>query len=245
MGLPMLAKQLKVDTSQQGFLKFRLQDIEWVTVGVGVDRSIPRNPANKHRPPTDVENKPMHRIAFGDPVVRNGLAVRLAGVPPSVAIRLRRGPRKGPRIRGGGRGSTRSPERSSGSGASSPCFFLPDDRTIVFAEEDAIRKIASDNDPAPPTYLSGKAWERASRGSSPSRSRIVTIHSRSTTTWAGRMTRWSCRYSKGPTVNLRRDDADPIVLHADASCRDRDASQAISRSIDSLIKLGRQYTNMI
>ena len=45
MGLPMLAKQLKVDTSQQGFLKFRLQDIEWVTVGVGVDRSIPRNPA--------------------------------------------------------------------------------------------------------------------------------------------------------------------------------------------------------
>ena len=178
----------------------------------------------------------MHRIRFRQPGGPDGRAVRLAGVPPSVAIRLRRGPRKGPRILQDHR------RDQADLGGSSPCFFLPDDRTIVFAEEDAIRKIASDNDPAPPTYLSGKAWERASRG-------LVAFAIKN------RDDSFTKHYDLGRpddavVLSLFKgvdwwvfgvDDADPIVLHADASCRDRDASEAISRSLDSLIKLGRQY----
>ena len=237
MGLPMLAKQLKVDTSQQGFLKFRLQDIEWVTVGVGVDRSIPRNPANKQRPPTDAENKPMHRIAFGDPVVR-----MVAPFDWLAFLRQWRFDCEEVRVKG------RAYYKITGEirriwGGSSPCFFLPDDRTIVFAEEDAIRKIVSDNDPAPPTYRSGKAWERASRG-------LVAYAIKN------RDDSFTKHYDLGRpddavVLSLFKgadwwvigvDDADPIVLHADATCRDRDASEAISRSINSLIKLGRQYS---
>ena len=236
-GLPMLAKQLKVDTSQQGFLKFRLQDIEWVTVGVGFDRSIPRNPANKQRPPTDAENKPMHRIAFGDPVVR-----MVAPFDWLAFLRQWRFDCEEVRVKG------RAYYKITGEirriwGGSSPCFFLPDDRTIVFAEEDAIRKIVSDNDPAPPTYLSGKAWERASRG-------LVAYAIKN------RDDSFTKHYDLGRpddavVLSLFKgvdwwvfgvDDADPIVLHADATCRDRDASEAISRSLDSLIKLGRQYS---
>jgi hypothetical protein len=231
--LPMLAEQLKVDTSQQGFLKIRLQDIEWVTAGVG----FPQYPGDKQRAPKDAENKPMHRIAFGNPVVR-----MVAPFDWLAFLRQWRFDCEEVRVKG------RAYYKITGEikriwGGSSPCFFLPDDRTIVFAEEDAIRKIAGDNDPAPPTYLSGKAWERASRG-------LVAIAVKN------RDDSFTKHYDLGRpddavVLSLFKgadwwvvgvDDADPIVLHADASCRDRDASLAISRSIDSLIKLGRQYS---
>ena len=41
------------------------------------------------------------------------------------------------------------------------------------------------------------------------------------------------------------DDADAIVLHADATSRGRAASEAVSRQIDSLIKLGRQFVQQL
>jgi hypothetical protein len=37
------------------------------------------------------------------------------------------------------------------------------------------------------------------------------------------------------------DDADALVLHAEATSRGPAASEAVSRQIDSLIKLGRQF----
>ena len=70
MGLPMLAKQLKVDTSQQGFLKFRLPGYRVGDRRRRLRSLVPRNPANKQRPPTGAENKPMHRIASATPAVR-------------------------------------------------------------------------------------------------------------------------------------------------------------------------------
>ena len=123
-----------------------------------------------------------------------------------------------------------------------PCVFLPDDRTIVFDEEDVIRKIAGGEGPAPPAYLRGKEWERASRGLV-----AVAINNQNDT--------FAKHYDLGRpddavVLSLFKgldawifgvDDADPIVLHADAACRNRDASEAISRSLDSLIKLGRQF----
>ncbi len=206
----------------------RLQDIEWVTAGVG----FPQYPGDKQRAPKDAENKPMHRIAFGNPVVR-----MVAPFDWLAFLRQWRFDCEEVRVKG------RECYKITGEikriwGGSSPCFFLPDDRTIVFAEEDAIRKIASDNDPAPPTPLSRKAWERASP-------RLVAIAVKN------RDDSFTKHYDLAVVLSLFKgadwwvigvDDADLIVLHADASCRDRDASEAISRSIDSLIKLGRQYS---
>ena len=39
------------------------------------------------------------------------------------------------------------------------------------------------------------------------------------------------------------DDADAIVLRASAACRGSDVSEVIARSIDSLVKLGRDAIN--
>jgi BlaR1 peptidase M56 len=234
--LPSLAKQLKVDTSKPGFSKLRLQDIEWVTAGVGFDRSIPKYTVDKQRPPTDAENKPLHRFSLGGPVVR-----MVAPFDWLAFLRQWRFECQEVRVKG------RVYYKITGEikriwGGASPCFFLPDDRTIVFAEEDAIRKIAGGDDPAPPAYLGGKEWERASQG-------LVAIAIKN------RDESFAKHYDLGrpddaEVLSLFKgvdwwvigvDDADPIVLHAEASCRDRDASEAISRSLDSLIKLGRQY----
>ena len=123
-----------------------------------------------------------------------------------------------------------------------PCVFLPDDRTIVFDEEDVIRRIAGGEDPAPPAYVRGKEWERASSGLV-----AIAINNQNDT--------FAKHYDLGrpddavvlslfkgiDTWIVGVDDADAIVLQADATCRNRDASEAVSRSLDSLIKLGRQY----
>ena len=141
-----LAKQLKIDTSRPGFLKLRGQDIEWVTASVSFGKTRQRRTRARHT---------LHvRLPDGP----NGRAVRLAGVPPPVAIRMRRGPRRGPCR------TTRSQGRSRRFLGPNPCVFLPDDRTIVFDEEAVIRKIASGEIPEPPAFLRGPAWERASRG---------------------------------------------------------------------------------
>jgi beta-lactamase regulating signal transducer with metallopeptidase domain len=235
--LPALAKQLKVDTSRPGFLKLRLQDIEWATAGVGFDRSIPKSTVDKQRPPADAENKPLHRFSLGGPVVR-----MVAPFDWLAFLRQWRFECQEVRVKG------RAYYKITGEikriwGGTSPCFFLPDDRTIVFAEEDPIRKIAGGDDPAPPAYLRGKEWERASRG-------LVAIaiknHDDSFTKHYD-----LGRPDDAVVLSLFKgvdwwvigvDDADPIVLHADASCRNRDASEAITRSLDSLIKLGRRYS---
>ncbi len=41
-----------------------------------------------------------------------------------------------------------------------PCVFVPDDRTIVIDEEDVIRKMASGEYPASPSFLKGRDWEQ-------------------------------------------------------------------------------------
>ena len=56
-----------------------------------------------------------------------------------------------------------------------------------------------------------------------------------------RRTRWCLSLFKGiDSWVFGVNAADSIVLHADATTRGRDASEAVSRQIDSLIKLGRQ-----
>ena len=118
---------------------------------------------------------------------------------------------------------------------------MPDDRTIVFDEEHVIRRIAAGDDTALPAYVRGKEWERASRGLV-----AIAINNRNDT--------FATHYDLGrpddavvlslfkglDTWIIGVADADAIVLRADGTCRNRDASEAVSRSLDSLIKLGRQ-----
>jgi hypothetical protein len=122
-----------------------------------------------------------------------------------------------------------------------PSVFLPDDRTIVLDEEAVIRKIASGEIPEQPAFLSNPSWERASRG-------LFAIAVKN----HGDM--FAKHYDLGRpddaiTLSLFKgieswilsvDDTDAIVLHAEAACRNRDASEAVSRSLESLIAMGRQ-----
>ena len=122
---------------------------------------------------------------------------------------------------------------------SNPCVYLPDDRTLVFDEEAEIRKYVRRESPAPPAYLRGPDWERVSRG-------LLAI------AFNNQDGAFAKSYDLGRPDDavvlslfkgvdrwvLGVDDADAIVLHADAACRGRDASEAITRAIDSLRKLG-------
>ncbi len=237
MDLSMLAKQLKIDTSQPGFLKFRLQDIEWVTAGVGFDRSIPRNPANKQRPPTDAENKPMHRIAFGDPAVR-----MVAPFDWLAFLRQWRFDCEEVRVKGRAYYKITGEFKRICGDRALACSCPTTGRSSSPRKTRSARSPAATIPHRRPTSAERSGSGRAA-GSSPSPSRI------SDDTFAKHYDLG--RPDDAVVLSLFKgvdwwvfgvDDADPIVLHADASCRDRDASEAISRSIDSLIKLGRQYS---
>ena len=121
-----------------------------------------------------------------------------------------------------------------------PCVYLPDDRTIVFDEEETIRKLAGQGAPPQPAFLRGPDWERASRGllavaignqdgafaksydlKRPDDAVVLSL-------FKG-VDRWT----------FAVEDADAIVLRAAAACRGSDVSEVIARSIDSLVKLGR------
>ncbi len=160
---PPLSKQLKVDTSRPGFLKLRSQDIEWVTGNVTFDTVKKANEG-----PTP----PLHARLSGRP---NDRAIRLAGVPPPVEVECEE-------VRFGGRAYYKVTGDLAKTLGPKGCFFLPDDRTIVFDEEPVIRKFVSGKQPELPAFLRGQAWERASRGLLASPSRTRTTRSPRTTT---------------------------------------------------------------
>ena len=116
-------------------------------------------------------------------------------------------------------------------------MFLPDDRTIVLDEEAVFRKIASGEMPEPPAFLRSPAWERANRGLL-----AIAIKNQNDS--------FAKHYDLGrpddaivlslfkgiDTWLLGVNDDDEIALHANAICRNREASAAVSRSLESLIK---------
>jgi len=233
--LAALAKHLKVDTSRPDFLKLRCQDIEYITAGIGFDKS-PRNvQGDKVRAQGGGIEEPMHRIMFGT------MSARTVAPFDWLAF-LRQWRIECEEVRVNGRAYHRLNGYFKTLLGRNPCAFVADDRTIVFDEEDVIRSIAAGEDVAPPAYVRGKEWERASRG-------LVAI------AISNRHDTFAKHYDLGrpddaavlslfkglDTWILGVADADPIVVQADATCRDREASEAISRSLESLIKMGRQY----
>jgi len=120
-----------------------------------------------------------------------------------------------------------------------PCVYLPDDRTILLDEEAAIQKLVRRQNPVVPAYLTGPDWERVSRGLL-----AVAIHNQDG--------EFAKQYDLGRpddavVLSLFKgvdrwvfgvDDADAIVLHAAAACRDG-ASATIARLVESLVKRER------
>ena len=228
------AKKLKVDTSRQGFTMLRCQDIEWLTAGIGfgVDRTPPQNAPP---PPTDGAVVPMHRISFGSMAARMVEPFDWPAFLNQWRFGCQEAHEKGHKYYR----ITAEFKRFLGR---NPCFFLPDDRTIVFDEEDVIRRIACGEGPPAPAYFRGKEWERASRGLL-----AIAINNENGT--------FGKHYDLGRPDDavvlslfngldawiIGVDDADAIVLHAEAACRSRDASEEISRSLNSLINRGRQF----
>jgi beta-lactamase regulating signal transducer with metallopeptidase domain len=230
----LVGKRFKVDTSRPGFMKLRCQDIEWITTGVGFDQFPPQVPRNKHRPASKTVDEPLHRIFFGS------LAVRMV-TPFDWLAFLRQWRLDCEAARAKGRTYYKITGEFKRFLGPNPAVLLLDDRTIAFDDENVISQIASSEDFAPPAYLRSKEWEEASRG-------LVAF------AMTNRNDAFAKLYDRGrpddavvlslfkglDTWILGVDDADPIALHADATCRDRDSTDAVCRSLDSLIKLGRR-----
>ncbi|HKI20945.1 MAG TPA: M56 family metallopeptidase, partial [Isosphaeraceae bacterium] len=222
--LSMFAKQLKIDTSRPGFLKLRCQDIEWVTGAINLGRH--KNLA---------EDKPQHTFGIGNPTVR-------MIAPFDWLAFLRQWRFECEEVHVGSRVYYKITGKFKTMLGPNPCAFLPDDRTIVFDEEAEIRKMVGAEKPESPTFLRGKDWERASCGLL-----ALAIKNRNDAF----MKHYDLdRPDDSVVLSLFKgvdswvfgvDDADALVLHADATSRCRDASEAVSRHLDMLIKLGRQF----
>ena len=216
-----LSKQLKVDMSAPGFLKLDAKDIESVFGGLRFGRTV-----------KDGQTK-LHMIEFGR-------VVTIRTVAPFDWLAYLRQWRLGfEEVRDGGRTFHKVTGPLAEMIGPQPGVYLHDDRTLVLGNLSTLRALAARKDPAAPAYLRGADWERASRGLL---AYAITNHDGT----------FPKRYDLGrpddalflslfPGVDhwvTTIDDADSIVVHASAACRDRDASEAIARAVESVRNRG-------
>jgi beta-lactamase regulating signal transducer with metallopeptidase domain len=229
-------EKLKVDTNRPGFVKLRCQDIDWLTAAIHFDESPPQIARGKKVLAVNGKRKePLHRISFGS------LAIRMLAPFDWLAF-LRQWRLECEEVRVEGRVYFKITGELKKLLGPNPSLILLDDRTIVFDEENAIREIAGVDEHAPPAYIRSKEWERASRALA-----VLAVDNRNGA--------FAKHYDLGRAddalvLSLFKglyswiicvDDADAINLHAQGVCRDRDATLAVSRSLESLISLGRRY----
>lgn len=229
LDLSEVEKQWKIDTSRPGFLKLRCEDVEWLSASVGFGHTTKVDP-------------PLHSFRLGNPVIRMAAPFDWLAFLRQWRVELEQ-------IRVGGRGYYKviGPYKELLlEFGKIPCVFVPDDRTIIIDEEDVIRKMASGEYPASPSFLKGRDWEQAHRGLL-----AVAIKNSDDT--------FEKHYDLGRPDDAMVlplfkgidwwvfgvNDADAIVLHADAISRGRDVSEAVSRQIDSLLKMGRKALEQI
>jgi hypothetical protein len=216
-----LAKQLKIDPSAPGRLRLGFDNIDWVITNLHF------GPGGNH--PGKQE---MHRFELHHPTVRT--------TRPFDWLRFLREWRLDfSEAHEGGQKYFKVTGILKSLLGQNPCVYLPDDRTIVFDEEARIQKMLRREKPVVPAYLAGKDWEPFSRGIL-----AVAINNHD-----GEFTK---SYDLGRPDDavvlsllkgvdrwmLGVDDADEIVLHASAVCRD-DTNRIITRSVESLMKMAR------
>ncbi len=140
-----LSKQLRVDTSRPGYLKLRAEDLEWITAGLRFGQA------------KNAEKGDLHTFMLLYPTFRTV-------APFDWLAFLRQWRLEFAEVREGGRVYYRITGPLKEALGRAPCVYLPDDRTIVFDEEEPIRKLAGQGAPPRPAFLRGPDWERASRG---------------------------------------------------------------------------------
>jgi hypothetical protein len=124
--------------------------------------------------------------------------------------------------------------------APNPCFYLPDDRTIVLDDEEPLLRIIRRGAPATSPYAQGPDWERVSRGLL-----VVALDNR-----AGRWTQ-EMQGSGAQTLGLPIvdwvdrwifgvADADNLACQAIATCADDHGTEATARAVDSLLDAARR-----
>ncbi len=217
-------KRLCGDTSRPGFLRLRAEDLEWITA---CQRSY------RAKNPDGAEG---HRFMVGRPAFRTV-------APFDWLAFLRQWRLEFVEVRDGERVYYRIEGPLKEALGPAPCAYLPDDRTIVFDEEKVIRKLSGPDAPPLPAFLRGPDWERACGGLL-----AVAVNNRdgafAKSFDLGRPEdAVALSFFKGVDHwTFSVDAADDIVLRAAAACASGDASQAIARSIDSLLK---QYRDLV
>lgn len=220
IALSELSTVLNVDTTRPGFLKLGVEDLESITFGIGFGHQ--RNQ----------EGADMHSILLGCTAFRTA-------TPFDWLTYLRQWRFEFAEAREGGRLYYKVSGPLKEVLGSNPCgVYLPDDRTLVLDDEAVIRRLVLGKAPAPPASLRGADWARACRGIL-----AVAIDNENGSFVKG--------YDLGRpddavVLSLFKgvdrwvfsvDDAGSLAVHASAACRDADAGRAITRAIDSLLKL--------
>jgi beta-lactamase regulating signal transducer with metallopeptidase domain len=206
--------------ARPGAVKLAVEDLEWITAGVRFGHS--KNPDGAMR----------QTFMLGWPAFRTV-------APFDWLAFLRQWRLEFTKVREGKAVYYRVKGQLSGILGPDPCVYLPDDRTIVWDGEKEIRKLAVEG-PLSPTFARDPDWQRACRGLA-----ALVINNES-----GAFVK---AYDVGSPDDalflslfkgvehwtLSVDDADSIALRAAAACLSADASGAIARSVESLVKKGR------
>jgi beta-lactamase regulating signal transducer with metallopeptidase domain len=217
--LSSLAKELKVDTSRPGFLKLGVEDLDWVTFGLGFGRG-------KNSERTD-----LHAFMLSVPVVRTV-------APFDWLAYLRQWRFEFAEAREGGRPYYRVLGPWKEILGPDPCVYLPDDRTLIVDSEAAIRKLARGEAPASCADLLVADWARACR----SLFAVAILNENGSFAKSYDLSRPDDAAVLSLFKGVDRwifsvDDAEPLALRASAACRDADAGRAVALTIDSLLKL--------
>ncbi len=217
-----LAKKLAVDRNRPGFIRPRLSDIEWITLGIHFGEARANNGRVMHRLETDHWTirmvAPFDWLAylrqwrFDLTEIRegNGRYYRIVGMMAEQFWP------------GGG-------------------IYLPDDRTVVFGDEKELRSLARGEVPPLPTYLRSADWERACRG-------LLAI---AFDNHDGSLAKDYDLGRPDDAAVLRMlkgvdhwtfclEDNETISLRAEAHCEGADPAEAVAQHAGMLAQLGRE-----
>ena len=151
-----LPNQLKIDLSAPGRLELRPDDIEWIIAGLDLGRSVVIGADGKadFKAGKSGTGERRHGIKSGR------ITVHMTGPFDWLKflrewrfefIEAHQGDRPYFKITG----IMRSLLGPGPNPASQPCVYLPDDRTIVFDDEAAIKRMLGRPNPVVPAYLAG------------------------------------------------------------------------------------------
>lgn len=216
------AKQLKVDPSKPGSLKLGLEDMAWVTCGIGIRHA-------------KSQNKDGEKTLYA--FMLSGLTVRTVKPFDWLAF-LRQWRFEFTEARKGARVYYKVPGQMGQMIDPHPAVYLPDDRTIVFDTEAMIQQLIRREKRVVPAFLAGPEWERASRGLL-----AVAINNQD-----GAFVKKIDLNRPGDAVLLSyfkgvdrvvfgANDTDTIALHLAAATRGRDVSDSLAAAIEGLAKL--------